>query len=207
MRTKTIILATLILISCGDLVRFEAPRPEGQSNEKRIPRKLVGQYSSLNDSSNLTITSRLIVKYSIADFSDKIDSVDAKEVKGDTVYSAVDGKMKFDVIVKGDSTFQRWSNYDTIFDVSRGDILRKYKGHYFLNEQVLADSWRVTTLTRIDNGVTLRTVSTKNDINNLRELTDAKSDSVLSFRPTKKELKKFLRENGFSDKDTYIRIK
>jgi hypothetical protein len=30
-------LATLILISCGDMVRFEAPQPEGQSNEKGVP--------------------------------------------------------------------------------------------------------------------------------------------------------------------------
>jgi hypothetical protein len=207
MRTKTIILATMMLISCGDLVRFETPQPEGQSNEKGIPKRLVGQYSSLNDSSSLAITPRLIIKYSIGNFSGKIDSADMKGITGDTVYSVFDNQMKIDVIVQGDSTFQSWIYHDTLFDASRGDILRKYKGHYFLNEQIAAASWRVTTLARIDNGVTLGTVSTKDDINNLRELTDTKSDSVFSFRPTRREMKKFLKGNGFSDEDTYLKVR
>lgn len=189
------------------MVRFEAPQPEGQSNEKGIPKRLVGQYSSLNDSSKLTITDRLIIRNSIADISDKIDTLDTKGVNVDTTYSGVDNQVKFDIKVKGDSTFQRWSYYDTIFDASRGDILRKFKGRYFLNEKVSTESWRVTTLARIDNGVTLGTVGTKEEIDNLRELTDTKSDSTFSFRPTKKELKKFLKENGFCDKDTFIKIK
>jgi hypothetical protein len=207
MRARIIFFVTLILISCGDLVTFEAPQPEGLSNIKGIPKKFVGQYLSLNDSSKLTITSQKIIKFSITHFSKKIDSVDIKEIKRDTGYVVVDNKVTFDIKVKGDSTFQHWSYYDTIFDASRGDILRKYKGHYFLNEQVSAKTWRVTAFTKISNGLTLGAVSSKEDINKLRELTDTKSDSIFSFRPKKKELKKFLEENGFSDKDTYIKIK
>ena len=75
-----------------------------------------------------------------------------------------------------------------------------------LNEKISANSWRVTTLTRIDNGLTLGTVSTKEDINNLREVTETKSDSIFSFRPTKREMKKFLKGKGFSDRDTFIKI-
>lgn len=206
MRTKTIILATLILISCGDLVRFEEPQPEGKSNEKRIPKKLIGQYVSLNDSLKLTITEGLIIKYGIVDFRDKIDSLDKSEIRNDTAYSGTDNNMKFDIVVRGDSTFQRWSYYDTLLNVSRGDILRKYKGHYFLNGQISKNNWRVTTLARIDNGLTLGEISTINDINNLRELTETKSDSSFSFKPTKRELKKFLKSKGFSDKDTFIKI-
>jgi hypothetical protein len=207
MRITIIFLATLVLASCGDPVRFEEPQPAGQSNEKRIPKRLIGQYLSLDDSAKLIISNGLIIKYSVTDFSDKMDTVDMQNIKGDTTYSGTEDKLKFDVQVKGDSTFQRWSYYDTIFDAAKGDVLRKYKGHYFLNKQISADSWRVTTLARIDNGVTLGTVSTKEDIDKLRELTETKPDSILSFRPTKKELKKFIKENGFSDRDTYIKIK
>jgi len=188
-------------------VLFETPQPEGLSNEKGIPKKLIGQYLNLNDSSMLTITGRLIIKYSFEDFSGKIDSVDLKEIKGDTSYLVTEYKMTFDIKVKGDSTFQRWSYYDSIFDVSAGGILRKYKGRYFLNKQVSDHGWRVTTLERIDNGVILGEVSTKEDISNLRDLTGTKSDSVFSFRLTKKELKKYLKENGFSDRNTYIKIR
>lgn len=207
MKIHTIILSALLVTSCGDAVRFETPQPEGVSSEKRIPKKLVGQYASLDDSSKLTISNHLIIRSAIASLSARIDSVDMKGVTGDTSYTETEYKMHFEVKVKGDSTWQRWSYYDTLFDVSRGDVLKKYKGRYFLNEQVSTNSWRVTVLTRIDNGVTLGTVSTKDDIDNLRELTNTSSDSVFSFRPTKKELKKFLKENGFSEKDTYLKIR
>lgn len=201
---------SLILGSCVgdfDIVSFEKPQPEGLSNEKGLPKRFAGEYISLNDSSRLTITPRLIIKYTIEDFSGRLDSSDLKETKGDTSYSVKDSKITFNIRVKGDSAFQTWIYNDTLFDASRGDVLRKYKGRYFLNKQLSADSWWVRTLTKIDNGVTLGSISTKEEIDNLRELTQTKSDSVYSFRPTKKELRKFLKANGFSDKDTYIKIR
>jgi hypothetical protein len=114
MRIKIVFLTTLALVSCGDLVRFEEPQPAGQSNEKGIPERLVGQYLSLDDSARLVIASGLIIKYSVSVFSDMIDSVDRKDIKGDTTYSGTEDKLKFDIVVKGDSAFQRWSYYDTL---------------------------------------------------------------------------------------------
>jgi hypothetical protein len=206
MRIKIVFLTTLALVSCGDLVRFEEPQPAGQSNEKGIPERLVGQYLSSDDSARLVIASGLIIKYSVSVFSDMIDSVDRKDIKGDTTYSGTEDKLKFDIVVKGDSAFQRWSYYDTLFDVKRGDILRKYKGHYFLNQQVSTNSWRVTTLAKIGNGLSLGTISTKDDLSNLRTVTETKSDTIFSFRPTKKEMKKFLKDKGFSHQDTFIKV-
>jgi hypothetical protein len=206
MRIKIIVLATLVLVSCGDLVRFEEPQPTGQSNEKRIPKRLIGQYLSLDDSSKLIIAKGLVVKYSVSNFSDKVDSIYMKGIKGDTTYSGTEDKLKFDVVVKSDSTFQEWGYYDTLFDVTKGDILREYKGHYFLNEKSATSSWRVTTLTKIENGLTLGTISTKDDINNLRTVTETKSDTIFSFRPTKKEMRKFLKDKGFSDRDKFIKV-
>jgi len=206
MRIRIIFLVTLVLASCGDLVRFEEPQPAGQSNEKRIPKRLIGQYLSLDDSAKLIIADGLIIKYSITDFSDKMDTVDMKSINGDTTYSGTEDKLKFDVVVKGDSTFQHWGYYDTLFDKTKGDILRKYKGHYFLNEKVSTNNWSVTTLTKIENGLTLGTISTKDDLNNLRAVTETKSDTIFSFRPTKKEMKKFLKGKGFSNRDTFIKV-
>jgi hypothetical protein len=64
----------------------------------------------------------------------------------------------------------------------------------------------VTLLTRIKGGITLGTISKLEDIKNLRELTGAVSDTT-DFRPTKNELKKFLKENGFGQEETFIRVK
>jgi hypothetical protein len=132
--------------------------------------------------------------------------VDRERIKRDTSYSGVDNKMKFDIRIQGDSAFQHWTYCDTLLDISRGDILRKYKGHYFLNDQISAGSWRVTLLTKIDNGVTLGSVSKKEDIGHLRELTATKSDSVFIFRPTRKEMRQYLKEKGFSENNTYVKV-
>jgi hypothetical protein len=206
MRIRIIFLTTLVLVSCGDIVRFEEPQPAGQSNEKRIPKRLIGQYLSLDDSAKLIITKGLIIKYTASHFSDKVEWMEMKGIKGDTTYSGIEDKLKFDVVVKGDSTFQHWDFYDTLFDVTKGDILRKYKGHYFLNEMVSESSWRVTTLTKIENGLTLGTISTTDDIDILRSVTETKADTIFSFRPTKKEMKKFLKGKGFSDRNTFIKV-
>ena len=56
-----------------------------------------------------------------------------------------------------------------------------------------------------EKGLTLGTISTKEDIEKLRELTEANSDSIYTFRPTKKQLKKFLRDKGFSKEDIYVK--
>lgn len=207
MRVKIILLATLILVSCGDLVRFEEPQPAGRSNEKRIPQKLIGQYLSLDDSSKLIIADGLIIKFSVSHFSDLVDSVEVKNIDGDTTFSGTEDKFRFEVVVKEDSIFQHWGYYDTLFNLTEGDILRKYKGHYFLNDRISENSWRVMTLTKIDHGVTLGTISTKDDIDNLRAVTETKSDTIFSFRPTKTEMKKFLKGKGFSDRDTFIKVK
>ena len=211
MQSKTVMLLTLFIISCieasDDPVRFRAAQPEGQSNEKGIPKRLLGQYVNLNDSAGMEITSRGIVIFKFKNFATLIDSADRKELKGDTSYFVIEHQSRIDVLVRGDSAFEKWTFYDTIFDASRGDILRKYKGRYFLNRKVAEDNWRVKTLTGIKNGVTLGTVSAKDDIAKLREITGSKVDSINNFRLTRKELRKFLKENGFDDKETYLRLK
>ena len=211
MRSRTIFVLTLILFSCGDKVgEFEVPQPEGQSDEKGIPKKLIGRYLNIKDSSTLFVTSGQITKSVVADFAEhksELDSADKVTFKNDTSFSQTDVNMKIDVIVRGDSIFQHMDYKDTLFSVKRGDILRKFKGHYFLNHEASNNNWYVTKLTKMKNGLTLGTISTKADIEKLRELTEVKSDSIYTFRPTKKQLKRFLKDKGFSNEDTYVRIR
>ena len=62
MRIKVIGLSILILSSGENNVRFENPQPEGQRDEKMIPKKMVGTYLSLNDSSIVRIGENQIIK-------------------------------------------------------------------------------------------------------------------------------------------------
>ena len=210
MKILKILFAVIVLLSCENPVRFEVPQPEGKSDEKRIPRALIGEYQNVYDSSTLSVSAGLIIKSIVADLSEhkaKLDSADRAIFKKDTTFSQIELSMKIDVVVKGDSVFQHIDLRDTIFSFRRGDVIKKYKGYYFLNHQTSSDNWYVTKLTKGRNGLMLSTVSTKEDIDMLRELTGNGSDTVYNFSPTKRELRKFLKKKGFSETDTYIRIR
>ena len=210
MRILTVILSVLLLSSCDNGVRFETPQPEGQSNEKAIPKKLIGEYFSLEDSSRLNVTFGQITKTLIRDLSlhkSELDSSDRLIFNKDSTFSQTDSKMKIDVIVKGDSVFEHFIYKDTIFDASQGDVLRKLKGYYFLNRQTTKSDWTVTKLTKTKKGLTLGSVTKKEDIDNLRELTETKSDTIKKFRPTRKQFKRFIKSNGFNDEETFLKIR
>jgi hypothetical protein len=210
MRILTVILSVLLLASCDNGVRFETPQPEGQTNENSIPKKLIGEYFSLEDSSRLNITFGQITKTLISDLSlhkSALDSSDRLTFNKDSTFSQRDSKMKIDVIIKGDSVFEHVIYKDTIFDASKGDVLRKLKGYYFLNRQTTKSDWVVTKLTKTKKGLTLGSVTKKEDIDNLRELTETKSDTINSFRPTRKQFRRFIKTNGFNDQETFIKIK
>lgn len=209
MRPRTILLFIIILSSCGDLVRFETPQPEGQKDEKSIPKRLTGVYFNVNDSTKLTITTKEIIETLETDFAGlltELDSIERATIKTDTAYSESSENMKLDMVVKGDSIFQHLDYRDTIFSFEKNDILRKFKGYYFLNRQRSPNSWSVTKLTKTKKGIILGTVSDKADIENLRELTDTKADTVYNFRPTKKQLRQFLNDKGFKNEETFIKI-
>jgi len=209
MRSRTLVVLTLILFACGDKVGFEVPQPESQSDEKGFPNRLIGKYLNINDSSILFIISEQITNAVVADLAEHksaLDSSDRVTFKNDTTFSQTDMNMRIDVVVKGDSVFQHVDYKDTIFSIKRGDILRKFKGHYFLNHQTTYN-WYVTKLTETKNSLTLGTISTKEDIDKLRELTETKSDSIYTFRPSKKQLRRFLKNKGFSSEDTYVKIR
>lgn len=205
MKALTLIASIILLTACGESVRFEVPQPEGVGIQKDFPKRLYGEYSTPNDSSKLLIANGRIIQYSRAAFAEKRDSVDRVEPEDDSIYMEVNKNFSLKLEVRGDSIFYGWSSYDTLFDAAHGDLLKKYKGIYFLNRRMANFSWAVTTLTSFADGVTLGAVSGADDIRKLRNLTNTPSDSIFRFRPTKKQLLKFLREKGFSKEVIYLR--
>lgn len=205
MKAFTLISSIILLTACGESVRFEVAQPEGVGTQKDFPKRLYGEYVTGNDSSKLLITNGRIIQYTRAAFAEKQDSVDRVEPRDDSTSVEVNKNFSLNFKVRGDSVFYGWSSYDTLFDAAHGDLLKKYKGFYFLNRRMANHSWEVTTLTPIAGGVTLGAVSGAEDIRKLRNLTNTPSDSIFLFRPTKEQLQKFLRENGFSEQTTYLR--
>jgi hypothetical protein len=209
MKFKTIIFTVLVFSSCDNLVRFEVPQPEGEKGMRSIPKKLLGTYLNLEDSSMIIITKDQIVKAMEGDESgllSELDSIDRINIKGDTTYSEVDANLRIDITIKGDSVFQYFDYADTLFSFSSKDILRKFKGYYFLNHETDPNRWNVTRLGLTKHGIILGTIWDKEELENLRELTNTSSDSVYNFRPTKKQFKKFIRTKAFQSEERFVKI-
>ena len=146
------------IISCDDttpFVEFSRPQPNDKKDIASLPKRLQGHYSNLTDFIDLEITNYHIIKHHIG--KDTIDLRDSMfnlvEVKGDTLYDK-ETSMKFKFRRLGDSliTDFYYLYTDTIFDLKKGDKLRKMKGHFFLNQKYGDSSWGVRKLT-LKNGV------------------------------------------------------
>src|SRR6187401_1008284 len=100
---KTFILVLLIFSSCENQVRFEVPQPEGLKNEKAIPKRLLGSYLSMKDSSVVVITRDQIIRFMKYDYSGpltELDSADRANIKGDTSYSEIELPVRVDITIK-----------------------------------------------------------------------------------------------------------
>ena len=209
MKIQIIILSLLVFSSCDNVGRFEVPQPEEQRDEKSIPKKLWGIYLNLEDSSMITIGKGQIVKIVKTSYSgllSDLDSADRVVIKGDTIFSEVDANLAIDIVTKGDSIFQNMNYADTLFSFSNDNILRKFKGYYFLNKKTGLGTWSVTKLGITKDGIVLGRISNKEDLEKLRELTNAKADTVYNFRPTKKQLWQFVKDKGFQNEVRFVKI-
>jgi hypothetical protein len=209
MKLRIISLLFLLHCSCENIVRFETPQPEGQRDEKYIPSKMIGTYRSLNDSSLLTVTKQQltrIVDWRVSGTINDLDSAIRIEVKGDTTFTEKNEIGNLTYVVRGDSVFVSSNYIDTLFSLSREDKLRKLKGYYLINRKTEDGYWIVSKIETTKYGLLIGRVSNKQDLDKLQELTNSQGDTVYNFRPTKREMKKFIRDQGFSDEERFVKI-
>jgi hypothetical protein len=106
----------------------------------------------------------------------------------------------------GDSILIHYHFEDTLFNISSGNILKRYKGYYLLN---YGDStnWHVNKL-YLHKGILTLSAIRGDEINTLREITETASDTTnYHFKPTKTQFKKFLKSEGFKIAESYFRVK
>ena len=96
---------------------------------------------------------------------------------------------------------------DTLFAFSNGDILKKWRGYYFLNESRQTNDWEVKKL-KLKNGViTIGKISSAEEIEKMEIITETIHDTSTAYkvRPTKKQLKQFIKQNGFNDEEIFVK--
>jgi len=204
----TIIILTS-LFSCGPTVTFNEPQPTNTDNLSKFPNRLQGQYISLADNSMLVIGDKLIQR--IYDFDQKIhpSQLDSNShLSGDTIINLASNTRE---VVKrdGDSLVTHIHYIDTLFIMDYDNVVRKYKGYYFLNKRYDKDSWEVKKIELSKGQLVVSSISTKQDVENLKTITESMQDTVAPYKfvTTKKQFKEFIKNDGFSDSEIFVRQK
>ncbi len=201
------IIILIRLFACEPPVTFNEPQPTQTDNLLKFPDRLKGQYVSLNDHSTLSISDKLIQR--IYDFDYKIhpNQLDsATQLSGDTI---IDLTTNEKTVIKrdGDSLVTHVHYIDTLFQMDYDNVVRKFKGYYFLNTRYGKTSWEVTKIQLTKGQLTVSSISTKLDIENLKEITESMQETIApyQFTTTKKQFKEFIKNDGFSDRETFVR--
>ena len=203
------IIAILVLgcMACKDPVTFNSPQPTNTPDVKSFPEKLIGNYLSEDKYSILTIDSNIIVNTYDYDDKEHKDSLDSSYVlKGDTLFSK-NSDFKEKVVIKGDTVLKHVHFVDTLFTISDSSLLRYFKGYYFLNIKRNTNSWVVQKLSLQKGKLTIGHVSDSADLHKLQKITSSEEDTVtIPFTLNKRQFKKFLRNDGFSNKEVFNKI-
>ena len=197
------------LFACEPPVTFNEPQPTDTDNLSKFPNRLQGQYLSLADNSTLSIGDKLIQRIYDYDYKVHPNQLDSSaRLSGDTI---IDLKTNERTFIKrdGDSLITHIHYVDTLFQINYDNVVRKFKGYYFLNTRYDKESWEVKKIQFAKGQIVISSISTKLDLENLKEITETPQDTVApyKFTATRKQFKKFIRNDGFSDSETFVRQK
>lgn len=197
------------LFACEPPATFNEPQPTDIDNLSKFPKRLQGQYLSLADSSTLSISDKLIQRFYDFDYKIHPSQLDStSRLSGDTI---IDLKTNEKHLIKrvGDSLITHVHYIDTLFQMDYDNVVRKFKGYYFLNTRYDKTSWEVKKIQLAKGQIVISSISSKLDIENLKEITETPLDTIppYKFTATKKQFKKFIKNDGFSDSETFVRHK
>lgn len=207
------IISTFIILTslfaCESPVTFDEPQPTGIDNLSKFPKRLQGQYLNFADNSSLLVSDKLIQRIYDYDYKVHPNQLDSTlQLSGDTI---IDLTTKEKTVIKreGDSLITHIHYVDTLFQMDYDNVVRKFKGYYFLNKRYDKTSWEVKKIQLTKGQLILSSISTKFDIENLKEITETQQDTVppYKFSATKKQFKQFIKNDGFSDCETFVRQK
>ena len=205
--TATIFILFLFLGSCEPAVTFDKPQPDNLKSLTAFPKKLRGKYVASDQASIVTITEKLITRHFDFDYKEHKDSLSSDyKITGDTLFNLTDG-TKEKILLKGDTIIQYANWIDTLFNISTVNILKKFKGYYFLNDRYSDSSWDVKKLSLQKGILMVGSVSEKGDITKLKEITETTADTTSThFTLTRRQFNKFVKQAGFRAQENFKRM-
>ena len=201
--------AMTMMFSCEPKVTFKEPQPTNTENLSEFPKSLKGEYLSVEDGSILIIDNKLIQR--IYDFDYKIhpNELDStQQIMGDTVID-FETNEKTQIRRDGDSLVIHIHSIDTLFLMDYDNVVRKFKGYFFLNIRWGKESWEVKKMQLKKGQLTVSRISAKEEIENLKEITETQQDTVSSYKftVTKKQFKEFVKNEGFRNSEIFVKQK
>ncbi len=215
-----LLLCLLLLNSvytCDDKVKFKDPQPSGRRNILSVPVALQGTYISEDEEYYLSIDKSNIIEWtsgSINTLKDSLDyDIDSTKIvhrKNNTI-EIIDESFKINLTYTKDSVSGHYTLTDTLFKVCPDQLLRKYKGHYFLNTKKADSEWELRMLTIKQDTLIISKVNHPDDIEAFNQVTPTEilephkgNKSKIRIDPKRNAFKKIMRDY-VAETDRYIR--
>lgn len=194
-------------MTCEPDITFYEPQPDGIASLKTIPKNISGNYKCMDDPSLLEVDkSRIIVTtdHDHAMHQNELDS--SMVISGENITDLETGE-EFPFTVKGDSLLVHIHDVDTLFDIGKGHLIKKYKNDWFLNISHDTEKWEVVKLELNKNQLVLSKIDKDLELQMLVDITHQVQDTVPPYRfhASKAQFSKFVKGNGFKDRKVYVK--
>lgn len=195
-------------IGCEAPVSFVEPQPQGEPNLAVFPKNLQGNYLSEDQASILTIGPGHIFR--TYDYDEILTNDSASVSTGenqDTVLHVKAGSFEL-TSTRKDSSINHVHYVDTLVVLSENQVLRKLKGYYFISTMLNSGDWEVNSLELSRGNLTLGSISSKREIEELKEFSATPGDAApVRVKLTRKQFKEFVKKDGFSYGETFKKIR
>ena len=188
-----------LCVSCKkSQATFTEPQPAHTKNLTTFPKKLIGKYHNAATNTDLIIEAQTVLLEN--HFTDTLNQANLSELQKETQWITTP---------INDSLFSvTYTIIDTLFCTKNNDILRKMKGKYFLNTSNDKENWEVKQLVYKNNLVAISSIDDEACLLKLNEITDTTTDTITpkTYTLSKKQFKDFVKQNGFSKSDLFVRV-
>ncbi len=203
-----VLCLSFFLHACTPPVTFNKPQPAGVDSLLYFPKRIQGKYLSLDDNSLLTVSRNTITRLYDYDVKLHVNQLDSlQKLSGDTLINTQTNE-KLIVRVADDTIFRHVNYTDTLFTINEFNVLKRFRGFYFINTLYGKGGWEVKKIHLYQGRLMVSSISSIREIELLESITESKQDTISqSFSLTKKQFKTFVRSSGFSNSETFVKTK
>lgn len=203
---KFILLAVLIAFfwSCEPAVVFSEPQPKDVDALTSIPEHFQGSYWCEMDSVSLVVNKNSIYKNKLVDIELNLSDInDNKEIRFENGQLFINGSKKsFPATEKNGMVFSTLNLKDTLYVTQKSEhVLKLFKGHLVLNNQIKDKHWEVKILTlRPTGSIAISQVDYPENLTELQSITtvkiiESREKEQILVSPTKAEFDQILDKN------------